>query len=133
MRLEPTFSESIFASAVRFFGIAYARAMKTMTFEFQKTSKSVNSFRFTPVRAGIVLTIYAHLTGMVAKPAPTVGHDLFRSSPVGATLVVARVREHFSTIRVSFLNNLFCRLAQAKSPLLEAEKALVQNMMGIDM
>jgi hypothetical protein len=123
----------LFASVVHPCLLPYARAMKTMTFEFQKTSKSVNSFRFTPVRAGIVLTTYASLTGVVAKPAPTVGHDLFRNTPVGATLVVARVREHFSTIRVSFLNNLFCRLAQAKSPLLEAEKALVQNMMGIDM
>jgi hypothetical protein len=132
MRLEPTFSESIFASAVRFFGIAYARAMKTMTFEFQKTSKSVNSFRFTPVRAGIVLTIYAHLTGMVAKPAPTVGHDLFRSSPVGATLVVARVGGHFSTMRVGSLNNLFCRFAQAKSTMLEAGKVLAQNLVGVE-
>jgi hypothetical protein len=69
------------------------------------------SLRFTPVRAGI-------------KPAPT-GELRNKSHPtVGATLVVARVGGHFSTMRVGFLNNLFCRLAQAKSPMLETGKTI---------
>ena len=62
---------------------------KTVSKTFVKQNIFCKCLGFTRVRAGIVLTTYAHLTVVVAKPAPTGEHGAFRNSPVGATLVVA--------------------------------------------
>jgi hypothetical protein len=62
---------------------------KIISKPFVKQNIFCERLRFTRVRAGIVLTTYAHLTGVVAKPAPTGEHGAFCNSPVGATLAVA--------------------------------------------